>query len=420
MFLFKGEEVFKDYETPKMEKNDRYLKIAKLIADDLNGSLNEEDKSFLENWILESEENREIYHQIKDGTWYAEQSAGIKRYLPEEGWEKIEKQIKSPFGRRSVFMIVGKYAAAAAILFSVFLFVKEFTFRNDTATELVQPQQTPLKPGVKEARLILDDGRVIPLTADSAFSIEEENGTVIDKTTQTIDYAKNAAKPPREIFNTIITSTGEEFSLNLSDGTKVILNAESEIRFPVVFVRDERVVEITGEAYFEVARDAEHPFTVKTPASVTQVLGTSFNVRAYDDELSEKITLVEGKVDISRQDNGNQTITLSPGEQASVSGTGGEIQVEQVNIAYYTAWKDGRFIFRDERLEDIVRNLKRWYQFDVEYLNEDTKDMRFGATLDRYKEVNPIFKIFNNTRLVNIIQNENKIIINIPDEKRET
>ncbi len=418
LFLIKNEGFFKDDEPPIMKKNDRYFKIAKLISEELSGSLSAEDKVFLESWLNESDENRDIYHQIKDGTWYAEQSDNVKKYHPAEGWKNISKKIKSPSRGRSVFLTVSKYAAVAAILVSAVFFIKEITFDNGAETEVIQPK-TSIDPGVKEARLILDDGRVIPLAADSAFTIEEE-GTVIDKTTQVLDYGKNTAPTRREIFNTIITATGEEFALNLSDGTRVILNAESEIRFPVVFVKNERVVEVTGEAYFEVTGDTERPFIVKTPASVTQVLGTSFNVRAYGDELSEKITLVEGSVDIYRHDEESRAVNLNPGEQASVSGAGGEIEVEQVNAAYYTAWKDGRFIFRDERLEDIVGNLKRWYRFDVEYLDEEVKNVRFGATLDRYNEVNPIFNVFENTRLVDITQKENRIIISLPHGKRET
>jgi transmembrane sensor len=390
-----------------MERKDQYLKIARIIAGELNGTATKEDLEFLESWLNESDWNREIYGEIKEKSWYADHIKAIKKYNPDEGWNKVKGRITISSKIRLLFLPAAKYAAAVIILLSVAFFARNYLTDQEPAFV-----QIPIEPGVKGARLVMDDGRIIPLTSDTIFSITEKDGTIIDKKSGVINYENNNTVSHDEVFNTLITNTGQEFALMLSDGTKVRLNAESRIRFPVAFVKSERIVEVTGEAYFEVAHDDKHPFIVKTQQSSIRVLGTAFNVRAYEDDPAEATTLVRGSVSIRRGDDTDVAVRLKPGDQATITPSAGEIKVEQVDTTYYTTWKDGKFIFRNERLEDIVRNLRRWYHFEVEYKEDQVKDIRFGARIDRYAEVNTIFNIMNNTRLVHIVQDSTKVIVN--------
>lgn len=393
-----------------MEKDDQYLKIAQLIGRELTGFAEKEDLELLESWLNESDENREIYLEIKRRSWYNDHMNAAKKYSPEKGWGKVKTRMTGSSKIRPLLLWVSKYAAVAVLILAVYFFIK------DRRTEQAQHDlfvQTPIEPGGLGARLIMDNGQTITLSDDTVFAIREEDGTTIHKEQGMVNYIKTGEKAQHEIFNTVVTSTGQEFTLMLSDGTKVKLNAGSMIRFPVAFVKDERTVEIRGEAYFVVFHDAGRPFKVRTRRSEIRVLGTEFNIRAYEDETDEVTTLVKGSVHIHHREKEGTDIKLSPGDQATITPVKSEITVHQVDTAYYTAWMKGKFIFRNERLEDMIRNLQRWYHFEVEYKEDQVKDIRFGARIDRYAEVNTIFTIMNNTRLVHIEQKENKIMIDV-------
>ena len=167
-----------------------------------------------------------------------------------------------------------------------------------------------------------------------------------------------------------------EYTLTLSDGTRVYLNAESRLKYPVVFRGTERVVELSGEAYFKVSKDALRPFVVKMNGVNVRVLGTSFNVRSYADEGQVVTTLVEGKVKVNDQDI-----------------------VEQ-----YVAWQEGTFVFRNERLENIMKTLGRWYGVEFHFIDERAKEIRIGARFGRYDDMQPIVDMIKKTNLVEVLQ----------------
>jgi len=309
-------------------------------------------------------------------------------------------------GRPRRRLILWSAAAALLLLVSLTYIAKNYLIPES------QPSltQTLIEPGIKGATLIMDDGTVVPLSDTNDFIVSEKDGTLIQKKAGTINYTSQVHNhSEKEIFNTIITSTGEEYTLQLSDGTQVHLNAESEIRFPVKFLKGSREVSVKGEAYFIVAKDPKHPFLAKTAKMDIRVLGTQFNVNAYENQESEKTTLVEGSLEVISTVNRYSKI-LTPGQQASVDQTG-IMQVSDVDTKLYTDWIDGKFIFVNERLEDIINKLSRWYNIEVEYADESVKDIRFGARLNRYTQVNAIFEIMNNTQIVNIVQTKNKFMI---------
>jgi ferric-dicitrate binding protein FerR (iron transport regulator) len=302
--------------------------------------------------------------------------------------------------------VVWSAAAAILLLFSVTYIAKNYLIPERPP----QLTQALIEPGIKGATLIMDDGTVVSLSDTTHFSLEEKDGTLIQKESGSINYkSQEKSKTEKEIFNTIITTTGEEYTLQLSDGTQVHLNAESEIRFPVKFSKARREVSVKGEAYFVVTKDAKRPFTAKTAKMDIRVLGTQFNVNAYGEENTVRTTLVEGSLEVLSLITHNSSV-IQPGQQASIDETG-ELEINNVNTKLYTDWIDGKFIFVNERLEDIIIKLRRWYNIEVEYADESVKDIRFGARLNRYTQVNTIFEIMNNTRLVNIVQTKNKFMI---------
>ena len=193
------------------------------------------------------------------------------------------------------------------------------------------------------------------------------------------------------------TLTGMEYTLTLSDGTQVYLNAESRLKYPVVFRGAERVVELSGEAYFKVSKDALRPFIVEMNGVNVRVLGTSFNVRSYADEGQVVTTLVEGKVKVNDQD-------IVPGEQAVYSKNDGSTTVRQVEVEQYVAWQEGTFVFRNERLENIMKTLGRWYGVEFHFLDERAKEIRIGARFGRYDDMQPIIDMIKKTNLVEVLQ----------------
>lgn len=199
------------------------------------------------------------------------------------------------------------------------------------------------------------------------------------------------------VYNQMETLTGMEYTLTLSDGTRVYLNAESRLKYPVVFRGTERVVELSGEAYFKVSKDALRPFVVKMNGVNVRVLGTSFNVRSYADEGQVVTTLVEGKVKVNDQD-------IVAGEQAVYSKNDGKTTVRQVEVEQYVAWQEGTFVFRNERLENVMKTLGRWYGVEFHFIDERAKEIRIGARFGRYDDMQPIVDMIKKTNLVEVLQ----------------
>lgn len=204
------------------------------------------------------------------------------------------------------------------------------------------------------------------------------------------------------------TPKGCEYPLTFSDGTKVLLNAETKIRYPVKFPKDIREVEISGEAYFDVVKDANRPFIVKVGETKIRVLGTSFNVKAYDNEYRIATTLVTGKVKVSYK---NEEAIITPGRQAVVDKNNGKISVKKVDLNLYTSWRKGIYCFKDERVEDVMRTLQRWYNINVFYLDEKSKNVRLGGILKKYNEIGPIIDMLRKTNLVIVKKEGNDIYI---------
>ena len=245
--------------------------------------------------------------------------------------------------------------------------------------------------GTTGARLTMADGKVVDIVKDQTFLLKEQDGTMIVTDSAGIDYLVHEVKDEKkEVRNTIQTLTGMEYTLTLSDGTIVYLNAESEINFPVSFKGEQRIIELSGEAYFVVAKDEKHPFVVKTPDLSVKVLGTSFNLRAYGNEKNVVTTLAEGKVQVF---DGQKFRDITPGEQVVYEKETKNMQVKQVDVSRYTAWRDGKFIFRNERLEDIMMYLARWYNVQYKFMDDKVKDIRIGAKLNRYSDMSPIIEM---------------------------
>ena len=190
--------------------------------------------------------------------------------------------------------------------------------------------------------------------------------------------------------------------------TTVHLNSESELRFPTAFTGKERRVYLKGEGYFEVERDTARPFVVAAGETEVCVLGTRFNVNAYDAEEVTRTTLVEGKVAVT---DSVETREIVPGEQLVYRKESGRMDVAKVDVSLYTAWRLGKFVFKNEPLADVMAYLAKWYGFEYRFIDERAAAVRVGASMDRYEDMTPIVEMLRRTGLVNVTQVENMFYI---------
>ena len=306
-------------------------------------------------------------------------------------------------------------AAASVILVIIisglyFLSKEKVFLQRDTAqNQSPAAYKNDVLPGTTGAVLKLADGTVIVLDSATNGTLSRQGNTTIIKNGASVNYVQgNGVDKRSSDFNTIETARGKQFSLVLEDGTKVWLNAASSIHFPVVFDDAERRVDITGEAYFEVAKNKNRPFRVAVNGTVVEVLGTHFNINSYSDEASVNTTLLEGAVKIS---NANQTVLLSPGQQAQVTQQGNIKKLLSVNTSEVVAWKDNNFSFNNTDLKMLMRQLSRWYDVEVIYKDENGEQVRFNGDISRSVSLSNVLRMLELTGEVNFTIEGKKITI---------
>ena len=267
--------------------------------------------------------------------------------------------------------------------------------RNATpAAPAPEIAQTNIVPGKDAAKLTLADGRVIVLDSAANGTLARQGAADVTKQNGAISYGQSATSPD-PLFNTLATARGNQYQLKLADGSRVWLNAASSIRFPIAFTGKERRVEVTGEVYFEVAHDAAKPFIVQIYSATgadggsVRVLGTHFNVNAYEEDGHIKTTLQEGSVQFSRN---HQSRTLAPGQQAIAGYTQNNISLAAANLDKELAWKNGVFLFEEDPIEHIMRQISRWYDIDVAYEGDISRET-FSGLLSRNSQLSQVLKI---------------------------
>ena len=377
-----------------MKWYETYCRIASKIAALWLGIATEEEKREVEAWKNERAGRSELVENLLGQKDMVENDKELKRFPVWEAWRQAEKRLGRP--RKGLRLLVEccKYAAVLAILAGGGYFL----FRERPLEVKVTKVGMPVfHSGTKGARLILGDGKVVEITKDNRFQLAETDGTIIRKDSAGIVYSPVTSAGDSLVYNKMETLTGMEYTLALSDGSLVYLNAETSVKYPVVFAENERMVELDGEAYFEVAKDASRPFIVRMNGVDVKVTGTSFNARAYRNEGKVVTTLIEGRVEV----NGKAIV---PGEQARYEVGNGDLEVAKVDVEHFIAWKEGYFVFRNERLEDVMRTLARWYKVEYYFIDEASKDVRIGARFGRYNDMTPIIEMLRETELVDVLQ----------------
>ena len=279
--------------------------------------------------------------------------------------------------------------------------------RNDVK-EKSQVEPITVKAGKSQAVLVLSSGERQVL--DLGERNIEDGGMRISADSGRISYnGKSRTGEVWDAFHILEVPRGGEYLMILEDGTKVWLNAATRLKYPVAFVGGIRKVLLEGEAYFEVAHDTTRPFVVETEQAKVKVLGTSFDVSAYEEEGKTWTTLEEGMVEIESLDRGEK-IRMVPGEQIClIEGKG--MEKYKVETALFTSWRSGRLVFKDMRLEDLMRNMARWYDVKVEFYREEAKDIVFTGDVKKYEDLNEVLEIIELTSDVHFTIEEQRIIV---------
>jgi hypothetical protein len=315
-------------------------------------------------------------------------------------WEEFTEAVTTERKKKRSLVFL-KYAAV--ILFPLLIGTMSYWLIHEQSGKN-HMHTSEILPGTKSAFLVLSNGQKIDLGKEGVNALKEADGTIIEKNDDKLHYMKHQRLVSEEVLqDELIVPRGGEYSLVLSDGTRVYLNSMSRLIFPVRFSGDNRKVILEGEGYFEVQKDEKRPFIVQVSGMQIQVLGTSFNVKAYQDEQNVYTTLVEGKVRINSEDDQlNGEFFLEPDQQAIFDKRNSIVSVKDVDAAQYMQWTTGRYIFVDQPLDEIMKTLSRWYDFTFRYSDESLKEMRFEGGLNKYENIYPILDIINRTGKVKV------------------
>ena len=367
------------------------FEIARIIQKSLKGKLSESEEKLLSDWRKVSEENEHAFQRMISEDFYTVGMEKLETYDYRVAYGRfLQKKYQRRRKRRFLISMARVAAVALPFVMAVVLYVglnreEEQTLRPSLASNIL--------PGTSKAVLTLANGQMIPLGKETTDSTIITDGTQISASGSGITYV-GGGESDAVVYNKLEIPRGGEFCLTLSDGTRAWLNSETSIQYPVVFGTKERRVFIQGEAYFEVAKDAKKPFTVQFMSSSVTVLGTSFNIRAYPEEKQSQTTLAEGSVRIYSP---GSSMLLKPGEQAEVNALSGEMVKKEVEVKSFTSWKDGRFVFEQEPLENIMRTLERWYDIRVIFRDEGAKRISLSGNLKRYGDFSQVMNMLQMT-----------------------
>lgn len=376
-------------------------------------------EKYLEGTISPEEEKllSTYYDAIQQkGMDWDEEDMGPQEQLKMELYQKVLEDIAQreelqPAGKPGLVWL--NWIAAAAVLAVVsmtfFFYVKKAAL---PPVKHVSAGIEDVLPGGNKAILTLADGSEVSLDDTEDGVVTTQGNIIVDKNKDgqliyRVQSEGGNSAQGKLVYNTIRTPHGGQYQLVLSDQTKVWLNAGSSIKFPTVFVGNERCVTVKGEAYFEVAKDKRRPFKVFSAQQQIEVLGTHFNVNAYEDEAEVKTTLLEGAVKIVY---GNLSHVIKPGQQARLSEETGKMELAEVDIEEAVSWKNGYFMFDNEDIHSVMRKISRWYDVEVVFLNNQISE-RFGGTVSKFENVSQVLKILEVTGTIHFKIEGRRIIV---------
>ncbi|MEP7377769.1 MAG: FecR domain-containing protein [Chitinophagaceae bacterium] len=405
--------------------------IGKLFFKHIRKELTANETATLESWLNESGRNRQFFEQTVNSTQLMEDIKDWQQAMKEMdvkgAWDKLV--LKNPEIEKPKIIRMQsqwwKYVAAAVVLIiattGYFWLYKSKPVR-DKQEEITAKVENDIVPGQYKAKLTLSDGSTVILDSAANGKLAQQGNTIVlNKDGKIIYDAKNSPSSGGDqggiLYNTLTTAKGETYRMTLSDGSKIWLNSESSISYPVTFTGEERKIIITGEAYFEVAtayrqatkgsKPVKQPFKVEVGGMTVEVLGTHFNINAYANEETVKTTLLEGKVKVVA---GKYESVLAPGQQVQLRKGSQMLQVmDNADVDQAIAWKNGFFAFNNDDLQTVMRQLARWYDVEVVYQGIVSGDT-YGGKIRRNSKASEVLTILERNRVHFKIQGK-KIIV---------
>lgn len=379
--------------------------IERLITKALLNDISEDEQRRLDEWLNASGRNRDFFEGLHSGKYLKRAVTDRNRVLRDDRWKRLRRETVAIRSRKIRSRVL---RVAAAIIFPLMvggmIWLMSDSRQGDSSTLLAHEE---IKVGSSKAVVTLSNGEKVALFGDTTVRVNDGLAVMVNQK-DTLNFMRNnEAVVADNSFTVIQIPRGGEYIVRLEDGTTVYLNSESELRIPVHFNSKERVVWLTGEAYFSVEHEKQRSFTVRTERADISVLGTEFGVRAYADEADLLTTLVQGAVEVKSESRVHRIV---PGEQAKVD-EAGNIEVKEVNVDDYIAWKLGRIVFVNARLEDIMRELQRWYDFKVSYSSPEQKELRFTMDILKYKEVSDIFDLMEKIKRITFVVEGNHVTL---------
>ncbi len=361
------------------------------------GTASPEELSIFEEWYQSQLEKDAVL--TKD---FAEDNLSLKGRILNKIEERIDQQY-TPV--RAITPLWKRIGIAAAIVTVAFISAYYWKSQQISEPQFSNVLLEDFAPGSNKALLTLADGQQIELSSAKNGALAKQQGTIIKKDNEgEITYETTAQTA--SVTNTVSTPRGGQYRLKLADGTMVWLNAESSISYPTAFNNTERVVNITGEAYLEVAHNPNKPFKVQSGKQTIEVLGTHFNVSAYKDETEITTTLLEGSVKVTGD---GKTKLLKPNQAAIFSSN--DLAIKDADISEATAWKDGYFQFIDADIQTVMRQLARWYNVEVIF-NGPKNQETFTGRISRNRPISQALKIIQASKSVQLTFEGRRIMVN--------
>jgi len=347
--------------------------------------------------------------QQSDWTFEPQKSEALLNNILSSTPSELQRKRLSGGKSKQIFL-----AAASVVLIITAALFSTVIFRKHPITIQPHAARCHIVPGSDKATLFLTDGSKIELDSVPAEDLAVQNGVKISEAAggELIYKLERPTKlvPPQKLaYNTLQTGRGGQYKIVLTDGTRIWLNAASSLRFPTAFTGSERRVELNGEAYFEVAHNRRRPFRVLSNHQLIEVLGTHFNVNCYADETKTKTTLIEGMVKVADRDTKSVAV-LKPGQQSVLSPDAKTIKVKNVNAEDAIAWKNGYFMFSNESVSTIMREISRWYNVEVEYRGKVPQKTMWGS-VSKFKDVAETLRMLELTGCAHFKIKERRIIV---------
>ncbi len=364
-------------------------KLAEIIIKIRLEKATAEEREMLLSWLDESESNRQTYKNIITGETLLKRLKLEEKLNESLDWEAVcgvvaRKLMIKEFGRKAIFA-TSIAAGCIALMFAGWLFLSQ---HNEKELPAFLAENSKVK-------LVMGSGKVISLDKEIPDSIDASAALIVNNEGELVYKAKeNHEQNQPEVKNKIVTEIGGEYSFVLSDGTKVWLNALSEIEFPVNFHGDKRIVNLKGEGFFEVAHDSKRPFIVHSLNQTIQVLGTSFNIKAYENDRNIYTTLIEGSLSVG---SGGSTVMLKPGMESVCQRETNEITTSVANTDFATAWRTGYFMFNNADLDEILKVLSRWYGVSFIYDKPLAGSNTFSGRFSKYGDISTTLNSINLT-----------------------